>query len=277
MIAWYNGDLLPLGNIAIPATDRGFLLGDGFYETIACNNGNPVRFDDHMKRFLKTAGYMNIPLPYNLDEIRTAINDVLVGCQLMECRSALRLTLTRGSGPRGLLAPIDINPTIIISAAEVPNQYASAKIKTVSVVRNEHNPSAKIKSLCYIDNIFAFEEAHAAGCDEALMLNTKGNIAEGSISNIFFIKDDCLLSPAIEEGALPGTMRQAVLQKAIELGLPTCETRLSPEILLTCEEAFLTNSLMRVRPIHEIDGRHIPSQTWGDKLLAALIKDEPLV
>jgi len=277
MIAWYNGDLLPLGGIAIPATDRGFLLGDGFYETIACNNGVPVRYDAHMARLLKTADYMKIPLPYSLDEIGAAINDVLVGCQLMKCRAALRLTLTRGSGPRGLLAPLDINPTVMISAAEVPNQYASAKIKTVSVVRNEHNPSAKIKSLCYIDNIFAFEEAHAEGCDEALMLNTKGNIAEGSISNIFFIKGNCLLCPAIEEGALPGTMRQAVLEKATALGLSTQETSLSPEVLLTCDEAFLTNSLMRVRPIHEIDGRQIPSQAWGDKLLTALIKDEDLI
>jgi branched-chain amino acid aminotransferase len=274
MIAWFNGELLPLNGIAIPATDRGFLLGDGFYETIACNNGHPVRFLEHLARLQKSADFMNFALPYDLDEIQAAIHDVLVGCQLMKTRAALRLTITRGSGPRGLLVPTDIKPLILISAAAAPTSYTDAKVKTVSIVRNEHNPSAKIKSLCYIDNIFAFEEAHKAGCDEALLLNTKGNIAEGSISNIFFIKGNILLTPALNDGALCGIMRDAVLKKASLLGLQIEETSLRPEITSTCDEAFLTNSLCRVRPISEIDGRKIPAKNWGEKLLSALIRDE---
>jgi len=274
MIAWFNADLLPLGGISIPATDRGFLLGDGFYETIACNSGQPVRFQKHMQRLHKTAKLMKIDLPHSLDEIQSAINDVLTGCQLMKSRASIRITVTRGSGPRGLRIPLKITPNVMITAAKVPDCYEAAKIKTVSIVRNEHTPSAHIKSLSYIDNIFAFEEAEAAGFDEALLLNTKGHIAEGSISNIFFIKNDCLFTPPIEDGALPGIMREAVLKKAQALGLKTKEASLTPDIALTCDEVFLTNSLVRVRSVKQIDDRLIASQKHSNKLLHALIDDE---
>lgn len=272
MIAWFNGDLLPLQGVAISPTDRGFLLGDGFFETMAASQGKVVRFDDHMKRLQATADKMSLPIPYNQNEIMDGIRDVLAGCQLTQCRAAIRLTITRGSGPRGLLPPLEITPQILISAAEVPEHFSSAKVKTVSVRRNEFSPATQIKSLCYLDNIFAFEEAHEQGADEALMLNTQGNIAECSISNIFFIRNDQLLTPRIEDGCLPGTMRSTVLKTAIDLGMTVSEESLSPEVTQTCDEAFLTNSLYRVRTIHEIDGRLMPSEHWADKLLKA-VKD----
>jgi len=125
-----------------------------------------------------------------------------------------------------------------------------------------------------MDNIFAFKEAHAQGADEALLLNTSGHIAEGTISNIFFISAGTVLTPKIEDGCLPGTMRSAVIKKAQELGMEVQEQSLAPDIIQTCDEAFLTNSLCRVRPIHELDDRLMPAQTWADKIHTALIADE---
>ncbi|MDV7341654.1 aminotransferase class IV [Terasakiella sp. A23] len=270
MIAWFNGELLPLDGVAIPATDRGFLLGDGFFETMAVNSGKIVRFDDHMKRLSDTADKLSLPLPYSVEEIQSGIHDVLVGNQLLKTRAAIRLTVTRGSGPRGLLPPLELKPQMLITAGEAPDHYPAASVKTVSVRRNEQSPTAGIKSLCYMDNIFAFEEAHKAGADEALMLNTAGHIAEGTITNIFFVKGDQLLTPKVSDGALPGTARSAVIKTAAEIGMVVSEESLTPDIITDCNEAFLTNSLCRVRVIHKLDGRQIPAQAWADKILDAL-------
>ncbi|SCA58168.1 putative branched-chain-amino-acid aminotransferase [Candidatus Terasakiella magnetica] len=274
MIAWFNGELLPLGGVKIPATDRGFLLGDGFFETMAAQSDHVVRFDDHMARLRKTGNNLGLKIPYSDKEIREAIHEVLMGSQLLNARGAVRLTVTRGSGPRGLMPPLEVKPEVMISASQAQEHYSAAKVKTVSVRKNEFSPSTQIKSLCYLDHIFAFEEAHAQGADEALMLNTSGHIAEGTISNIFFIKGDNLFTPRLEDGCLPGTMRSAVLDMAETIGMAVFEESLTPEIIQHCDEAFLTNSLFRVRPIHELDGRTMPAQHWCEKLLKALVESE---
>lgn len=266
MIAWFDAELLPLGGVSIPATDRGFLLGDGFFETMAATDGQVIRFNAHMDRLEETAAFLKTPLRYTRGDIAAAIQDVLTANGLNDKRAALRLTITRGSGPRGILPPLDICPHMLISASEAPDHFPAAKVKTVSLRRNEKSPTSRIKSLCYMDNILAMQEAKEAGADEALLLNTIGNIAEGSISNIFFIQGNDLLTPSIEDGALPGVMRKTVLSVATLMGLTAQETSLTPEIIQSCDEAFLTNSLFRLRTILEIDGRAIPSQAMCDQL-----------
>ncbi len=274
MIAWFNGDLLPIGGVSIAATDRGFLLGDGFFETMAVNNGKVAYFREHMARLHATADRLSLPVPYSKKEIKKAIKDVLAGCELKNCRAALRLTVTRGSGPRGLMPPLELNPQFLITACEIPDHFSSAKVKTVSVPRNEFSPTSTIKSLGYLDNIIAFEEAHQQGADEGLMLNTAGNIAEGTVSNVFFMRSTTLLTPKIEDGCLPGVMRDAVLKMAPRMGLSVSEETLPPDIIDTCDEAFLTNSLVRIRTIHELNGRVMPSETWTDRILESLKAEE---
>ncbi|WP_417841199.1 aminotransferase class IV [Terasakiella sp.] len=270
MIAWFNGELFPLDGIAIKATDRGFTLGDGFFETMLAQQGQVAHFDAHMARLHESAHMMDIPLPYSTDEIGKAIDDVLTACQLKDKRAALRLTVTRGSGPRGLLPPLEITPQVLLSASDVPDHFPSAKLALVTMRRNEFNPTSRIKSLNYLDNIFALREAVAKGADEALLLNTQGHIAEGSVSNIFFIKNNALYTPPIEDGCLPGVMRAHVLQTARTLGLNTHERSIGIGIIQTCNEAFLTNSLVGIRPVHQIDGLQIPDQVWTEKLRANL-------
>jgi len=274
MIAWFNGELLPLDGVSISATDRGFLLGDGFFETIAANKGKVARFSAHMDRLEQTAQKLAINLPFVPDEIADAIQEVLLGCQLREERAALRLTISRGSGPRGLLPPADAQTQFLISAAPAPETFEPAKVAFVSVRRNEFSPSATIKSLCYLDNILAFEEAKKNGADEALLLNTQGYVCEGTISNIFFIKGDCLYTPKISDGCLPGVMRACVIKTAKEIGLDVKEQTLRADFINTVDAAFLTNSLMRVRTISQIYERTLPLNTWTEKLLDAIIQSE---
>lgn len=270
MIGWCNGELLPLAGMSIKVTDRGFTLGDGLFETIAAHQGKVAHFPAHMARLRDSAVIMDLTIPYRDDEILQAINNVLLGCQLHTQKAALRLTISRGSGPRGLLAPQDATPQVLITASTVPDYFPSAKLARVSMRRNEFTPTCQIKSLNYLDNIFAMREAVDKGADEALLLNTQGHIAEGSVSNIFFIKNDALYTPRLQDGCLPGVMRAHVIKTAHSIGLNVHEKSMGVGILQTCNEAFLTNSLVGIRPVHQIDDLHITSQVWTDKLRANL-------
>lgn len=274
MQAWFDGHLMHVNDVAIHATDRGFLLGDGFFETLAAQNGRTIHLSRHLKRLEETAAFFHAPLPYDTDDLIKAIHDVLTGSHLTQCRASVRITVSRGAGPRGLLPPLELKPHVLITASDVPESFSSARVCQVSLRRNETSPASAFKTLSYMDNILAFEEAHARTCDEALMLNSQGFIAEGAISNIFFIQQGTLLTPRKEDGILPGITRQLVLESAADLGLGVEEKALSPDIIQSCEEAFLTNSLVRVRPIYEIDGRKIPSETISRKLLDHVISLE---
>jgi len=129
--------------------------------------------------------------------------------------------------------------------------------------RNETSPLSRVKSLNYLDNLLAREEARRQSADEALLLNSQGFVAEGSGSNVFLVMGDDLLTPSVQSGALPGITRQVVLELAAEVGLGAKEAEVEPEALFHATEAFLTSSLKEVMPLTRLDGRAIGSGQPG--------------
>ncbi|MEE8347063.1 MAG: aminotransferase class IV, partial [Dehalococcoidia bacterium] len=130
--------------------------------------------------------------------------------------------------------------------------------------RNETSPLARVKSLNYLDNLLAREDARRRGADEAILLNTRGKLAEGSAGNLFLVDGHRLLTPGIESGALPGITRQAVLELAAAAGLEAVESsEIETQMLHDASEAFLTNSVMEVMPLTRIDGRPVGSGRSG--------------
>ncbi len=188
---------------------------------------------------------------------------LLLGDGLFETMRAdrgriFRLTLTRGPGPRGLLPPPDPRPTLLITASHLPSTpHPPATAHIASIRRNEHSPLSNIKSLNYLDNLIARQEALAHGADEALLLNTAGHLAEASSANLFVVTDGILHTPSLTDGALPGITRAVVLEVAAELGLPAAETSLTPLDLARADEAFLTNSLMGIRALVKVRGQPV--------------------
>jgi len=174
--------------------------------------------------------------------------------------------LTRGPGPRGLIPPPRPRPTVLITAAPLsqihfpPAQAIIAK----DIRRNEHSPSATIKSLNYLDNILARRQAEQAGADEALLFNTAGNLAEASTANLFIVHEGTLQTPPISEGALPGITRSVVLELALKLGIPTEETSIAADDLQRAEEAFLTNSIIEIRPLLQVEGQWLGNGDVGE-------------
>jgi branched-chain amino acid aminotransferase len=254
---WKNGAFLPAERPAITADDRGLLLGDGIFETIKCGGGRPLRWRRHMERLAAGAAFLGIPLPCSETALQDAVVELLARNRMAE--AALRITLTRGGGERGLLPPADPRPTLLLAAAPLPAPKPSVRAVIAEAVRrNERSPLARLKSLNYLEGVLARMEAERRGAEDALLLNLAGRLAEASAANLFLVLDrGRLATPPVDEGGLPGTMRAEIMTRtAVE------ERPLEVGDLARASEAWLANSL-GIRALVAVDGRPIGSGEAG--------------
>ena len=266
---WLNGRLVPREQAHIDIADRGLLLGDGLFETLRVYGGQAFKLEDHLGRLARGAAELGIPLPLDAPDIASAVQETLEAHHLDAASTALRITLTRGAGQRGLLPPEDPKPNLVISVSPYHPAVSGNGFTVVTskrARRNEGSLTARLKTLQYLDNIVAQTEAAAEGADEALLLNNRNAIACGARSNVFAVIKGTLLTPPIEEGALPGVTRAAVLHLARELSVATSEARVTLGDLAKAEEAFLTNSLLEIVPVRRVDGWQVPSGTVTRRL-----------
>ena len=249
---WLNGMLTTVDAARIDPADRGLLLGDGVFETLAVADGRPLRLAAHLARLRAGAAVIGLPAPLSDEQFAAAMADLLTASG--KIAGSLRLTLTRGVGPRGLPPPAEPKPTIMLTTGGLPPETPAHLIVAQSTRRNEHSPLARIKSLNYLDNILARMEAQRAGADDALVLNTAGRVAESSAACLFWVKDGGLFTPPIAEGALPGVRRAAIIA-----ALGAVERPVAADELRGADEIFLANSLS-VRQVASLDGRPVG---WG--------------
>ncbi len=263
MICWLNGALFPIEQARIDPRDRGFLLGDGIFETMLAVDGAVRDEARHMARLSGASEFLGIPLPFSEEEILTAMQLLLQDNNLRQGRAALRLTLTRGAGARGVAPPLQCRPTVLLTAVLAPPPPQKMRAIVSSYIRNEKSISSRIKSLNYLDNIMARNEAVQRGVDEALMCNSAGNFASASAANFFVVAGGVLCTPSVDTGALPGVMRSIVMEAASEMNIPLHEGPVAAASLATASEAFLTNVLIGVCPLVEIDGKLIGNGATG--------------
>ncbi|MCK5430302.1 MAG: aminotransferase class IV, partial [Anaerolineales bacterium] len=197
----------------------------------------------------------------------------------------IRLTVSLGEGEASPDPSTCKNPTVFITASSYMPLPAAAYQKgyraVVSQIRhNSTSPLAQIKSANYLDMILARSVAKNAGVDEALLLNEQGYVAEGSTSNVFIVSAGKVVTPSLDSGILQGVTREAVLECASSLVIKVEERPVKPEELYQADEAFISNSLIEIMPLVEVDGRRIGSGTVGSitsKLVSeykALLKKE---
>ncbi len=271
---WVDGELLPVGEASISSLDRGFTLGDGLFETMRVRDGKIVRLEKHLARLRQGADVIALSLPWTDDDLGKAILQTLEINQLQD--AFVRLTISRGvPSERGLLPDKEAtNPSLVIRCGKFhgyPAELYQRGMRAIisAVRRNEHSPLANVKSLNYLDNILARQEVAEKGADDALMLNTAGNIACASAANIFFVKDGTLITPPLSDGALPGTMRAYVMNELVpKHGLAVIERSIFPSEKFDMDEAFLTNALMGVMPLVSVDGQNIGLGEPGETTLA---------
>ncbi len=236
-LVWLNGDVVPASAARIDPADRGFTLGDGVFETIRADAGGARHLDRHFARLREGAAVLGIPVPFDDARLSEAIAGLLAGSGLRE--AALRLTLSRGPAVRGVLPPPDPRPTMLLVAAHLPAAAVPARVVIAhSTCRNERSPLARIKSLSYLDGIIARREAAARGADDALLLDTRGRVAEATAANLVVVLGGAVFTPPLSDGALPGIARAKLLESGA-----VRERSLSPQDLERAEAAMLVSSL----------------------------------
>jgi branched-chain amino acid aminotransferase len=267
-LVWLNGRIIDLTEAHISAKDRGFLLGDGVFETMPVYSGLVFDLDAHLARLSAGLDLLNFAGAVDLFKLRGGIADYLAAEEM--ARAVLRLTVTRGAGPRGLLPPEAPSPVLLMTLSPMPPLAAEPLSLQVAAVtrRNEFSPLSRIKALPYLDNVLALQEARDHGADEALLLNTQGRIACAAAANIFALRGSRLETPPVSDGALPGTMRALVLALAPKLGLAPVEAPLGIADLAGADEVFLTNCIRRITPVKNCDGKPIGGR--GGRALDAL-------
>jgi branched-chain amino acid aminotransferase/4-amino-4-deoxychorismate lyase len=237
----------------VPGDDRGLLLGDGLYETLLARGGELEDFEPHIERMIRGCTVIGLEPPAP-EAARAKAQAALEAAGLAGERAAVRLTLTAGSG-RGLDRAPGSAPRLYAMAAPAPEPQGDVRLAIVSVRRNDASPASRLKALSYLDNVLARREARAAGADEALMLNTRGELACAAAANLFWIEAGRLFTPALACGVLDGIMRGRVLEAAGGLDVEALEVRAGPEALEGAEAMFLTSSLVGVRPVAALEGR----------------------
>jgi branched-chain amino acid aminotransferase len=261
---WLDGQLIDATQDRIDPTDRGLTLGDGLFETMLWTGRDIRFFADHMIRLHASATLLDMVVPQSVKAIHAGL--MALGQSALDQRATLRLTLSRGPSPRGLAIAAQSQPQIRASLSPFVPWVGPVSMQSVTITRNSGAPSARLKTLSYIDNIMALNQARKDGADDAVMLGTTGYIACASSANIVISFQGKNLTPALGDGALSGIVRgRLIAEGLIE------EASLSPSQLAICDHAALTNALISVRPVGAIDGRQLEQNpAWIKALLSAL-------
>jgi len=251
----------------ISVFDHGLLYGDGIFEGIRAYNGRVFKLTEHIDRLFCSAKSIMLTVPLAHADVMTAIVET---CRRNKVRDGyIRLVVTRGPGTLGLNPNRCKSPSVIIIAGKIqlyPQELyqQGMEIVTVPTTRNLHsalNPA--IKSLNYLNNVLAKIEANNAGCEEAIMLNAEGFVAECTGDNIFIVKEGQLFTPPLAAGALYGITRRVLMDLALQAGLKVSESDLTRYDVFNADECFLTGTAAELMPVVKIDGRLIGAGTPG--------------
>ena len=251
-LVWLNGRLIPAGEAAIPIADRGFTLGDGLFETILLRAGQGQDVPAHFARLAAGAALLRLAMPFNAQGMAAMLAETAAANRLQD--GGLRLTLTRGIGPRGLLPPDAPSPIVLITAFAPPARPSGVRaIIASSITRDEASPLSRLKTLNYLPNILARLEARERGAEEAILLNRAGRVAGATIGNLMLKSGSLWLTPPVEDGALPGIRRARLLAaKAVR------EAPVSLEMLRNAS-ALCVSNVLALRPVLELDGTSLPA------------------
>ena len=271
---WLDKGLVNEEDAKVSVFDHGLLYGDGVFEGMRSYSKKVFRLKEHLDRLWESAQSLCIEIPMTKEEMTDAVYETLKANDIVD--GYIRLVVTRGNGTLGLDAHLCANPQVIIIARGLSlyseELYQNGmKLVTASTIRTpSFSVSTRVKSLNYLNNILAKIEAYRAGCEEVLLLNHRGNVAECSGDNIFIVRRGVLLTPPLDACILEGITRNAVLEVAAELGVEAKEQNFTRHDIYVAEECFLTGSAAEVIPVTELDGRVIGSGKAGPITLKIL-------
>jgi len=256
VLVFLNGKLIPEEQATVSIFDRSFCLSDGLFEAIPVYRGKPFLWGKHFERLQTGADFLKIKILFSPVAIRAFAEELLAKNQATDC--ILKIQLSRGVGPRGYSIKGADSPTLVMSLHPARRIESPAKIITSSVRILADDPLTNFKSCSKLSHVLARMEADEQGADEALLLNTDGNIAEATSANLFWMENKTICTPPLNSSALPGVTRGLVLELCERLNISTTEKNITPASLPKADGAFLTSVALEVREVARVDEHDLP-------------------
>lgn len=271
MFIHLNGELVRKEQAMISPYDHGYLYGVGLFETLRVYNRHPFLLIDHIERLKKGLQLIGIDHDWTIEQWKSAIDELL---RINGYEDAyIRINVSAGQAELGLTAERYTQPTTIIFSKMLPanKRFPEKKGVVLNTRRNSPETLFRLKSHHFLNNVVAKQELGSDLNQEGIFLNQKGYIAEGIVSNIFWVKDQVVFTPSVEIGILNGITRQFICFLLKQKGIEVQEGFYPVEQLYDADEVFMTNSIQEIVPFNIVNHRYFPGNKG--KLVQILLKD----
>ena len=278
-MVFLNGEFVPEEQAVVSVFDRCFQYGDGLFETLRIYNRQPFRWEQHLERLERGAEFLAIRVPFTAEELRQVVDRLIESNQMSS--AILRLTLSRGVGMRGYSPTGAGKPLLVMSLHPGPGAEPAhpprwrLKVATFRLPANE--PLARFKTCNKLPQVMARAEAETAKAQEALLLNTDGEVVEAASSNLFWVKDGTICTPPCSSGILPGVTRAVVFEICEGFGVPCVEGNLTVKELMRVDGLFLSLSSAGIAEAVSIDDKPLRQSPLTERLWAGynrLVREE---
>ena len=259
-LVWLNDRLLPADEATISPFERGFLYGEGLFETLRVYQGIPGLLGRHLRRLYQSAELIKLNLP-GREYLRESVCKLIAANHWNDAR--LRITVARGVEGRA-------QPTIVIHGRPLLQEELEPEptdLVVMPYVRERSPFPVRLKSLNYLTEILGITSVRSQGALEGVFLTEDGYVAEGGMSNIFCLVNGRLLTPPLELGVLPGITRARIIEIGVEEGIDVYEERFPLQTLRDADEVFITNSVREIVPVKSVAGKRIKNEGEGELTL----------
>ena len=254
---FHNDALLPIEKVRLSPGQAGLICGWGIFTTLRISRGEAFAYERHWRRLEKDAGLTRLPVPYTAAKVRVHLHEVIRANKVTE--GCARIYLIYNSV--GFWQSDEKLPQVdlIIYTAGLPGHRETVRLAVREHGRHAASPMAGVKSISWLNNVWAVSEAVKEGFDEVVMLNERGEVAECTSANIFAVKNEKILTPPLNSGCLEGVTRGILMEIAPEAGVSVVEQLLRPEDLYSADEVFISSTNRNLISVGEIAGNKIPT------------------
>ncbi len=252
---FHNDELLPIDKVRLSPGQAGLICGWGIFTTLRISRGEAFAYERHWRRLEKDAGITRLPMPYTAAKVRVHLHEVIRANKVTE--GCVRVYLVYNTV--GVWQSDEKHPQVdlIIYSAGLPEHSDTVRLALREQGRHAASPMSGVKSISWLNNVWAVAEAVKEGFDEVVMLNERGEVAECTSANIFAVKNEKILTPPLNSGCLEGVTRGILMEIAPEAGVSVVEQALRPEDLYSADEVFISSTNRNLISVGEIAGNKL--------------------
>jgi branched-chain amino acid aminotransferase len=267
LVIYLNGKFVRRSEATVSVFDHGLLYGDGVFEGIRSYNGSVFQLDEHLQRLYESAKFIQAKVPLDTAQLKAVVLETLRRNNLRD--AYIRVVVTRGVGDLGVNPDLCKEPTIFVIAEPAVSNLGPKEPRVVRTVISSIRRDAvdstthEVKSLNYLNSILAKIEANNAGVDDSIMLDSRGFVSEGSVTNVFLVKENKVLTPSPASAILHGITRKRIIRLCNHLGIKVEEQDITPFELISADEVFLVGTKSEILAVGSINSRKIGSGGVG--------------